>query len=155
MAFLQKVKAERPELYESKSKINPIIPTVDGVVSYADVDGSKSYPVMIAEIFDYLNDANVDFSEIGKKEAFELVRNLILECLAGSIRCYQWDMKPQFPNVKNLASIRREDGIHVSDLHDSEIRELIANLIKQQTFEIDKYIKSYRKSKPEDDGVSI
>lgn len=141
LKFLQLVKSERPELFETPSKANPLIPTLDGIVSYADVGSSTSYPSMISKILEFLNKCDIDINASSKKETFELTKNLILEYLA---KCYgQPDFKklPNFPNVNNLASVRGSDNVHPFDLHESEIKKLIENLRKQQTFAVDKYIK--------------
>ena len=79
ISFLTVLKQKQPQLFESDRRPNPLIPKIDGFLSYADVTHSFSAPGLIAEMCQHVARYGEQIESIQQEKQHDFVKGLIID----------------------------------------------------------------------------
>lgn len=138
--FLKSIKENQPELFVSESKKNPLIPTLDGMVSFVDLF-NESYPRILATNMAILNSYNIPVDSMSKTEFIETVKSLILNDFATSVeRPYFKKSVLTLHNPNNIASVRGPEGLLPCDYDSAKIEKISKDLRSQITVPVEQFL---------------
>ena len=138
--YLKSIKENQPEMFASESKKNPLISTLDDMVSFADLSNA-SYPKIIASLMAMLNSYNIPVNSMSRTEFIETVKSLILNIFATTVEYPNF--KESFTtlhNPNNIASVRGAEGLLPCDYDSAKIEEISKDLRSQITVPVDQFL---------------
>ena len=144
---LKQLKKVYPNLFYSNVASNPLISTIDDVVSYADVQYNMSYPKSIANLLARINNRRDEILATKPKLMKLKIKKILLEIMiedAMELKTNQNFNKAYLINPANMSSVRSSKGIPCQDLTAQEIDEEIQNIqaniseVNEQANKIDK-----------------
>ena len=107
--FLSELKKQQPKLFKTDRKTNPLVPKIDGFISYADVTHSTSGPGLIAEVFQDISSYHKkEIDALPKDQQHAFVKSLILKRILSKSN-YGFYHNDSMLNTENFCSVRLND----------------------------------------------
>jgi len=131
--MLSQLKRAYPGLFTPAVQNNPLICTVDNVVSFADVQHNVSYPKKMANLLCRVEARKEEILASDPKLRRLKTKKVLLETMLEDAQQLKYNpdySKTYFINPLNLSSTRSSKGLPYQDLGADEIEEEIQNIQK-------------------------